>query len=210
MGRPGVETHARPPSLDSDDGLVFNSKHTLPTTAMGQRHPRRKEQLQNSHPNPPLKPSTGAPTARSPALTRPLRPSAPAAPRSPPRTAPPTSMSPQLPNPLLPSAPASPPTPAPSPTPRTRVPVCPLATEDIPEDPLLRDARLHFRTLKLQEKEAWLLSLVESCDHHTLSFLHQIVSPRLKKDPFLVLPNELCFKVWIALSPYALASLTVD
>ena len=182
MGRPGVETRARPPSLDSDDGLVFNSKHTLPTTAMGQRHSRRKEQLQNSHPNPPLTPST----------------------------APPTSMSPQLPNPLLPSAPASPPTPAPSPTPRTRVPVCPLATEDIPEDPLLRDARLHFRTLKLQEKEAWLLSLVESCNHQTLSFLHQIVSPKLKKDPFLVLPNELCFKVWIALSLYALASLTVD
>ena len=166
MGRTGVDARARPPSFDSDDGL-FSGKPTSPSTGMGQRQLRRKDQLQQSHPNPPLTPST----------------------------APPTSMSPQLPNPLLPSAPASPPTPAPSPTPRTRFPVYQPSTEDYLEDPLLRDARLHFRTLSLHEKEAWLFSLVESCDHQSLSFLHQIVSPKLKKDPFLVLPNELCFKV---------------
>lgn len=171
MGRPGAETRARPPALDSDDGLVFSSKHASPTSVTGQRQSRRKGQLQNAHPNPPLTPST----------------------------APPTSMSPQLPNPLLQSAPASPPTPAPSPTPRTRLPVNHPSTRDIPEDPLLRDARVHFRTLNLREKEAWLLSLVETCDHQTLSFLHQIVSPKLKKDPFLVLPNELCFKVCISI-----------
>ena len=99
-------------------------------------------------------------------------------------------------NPLLPSAPASPPTPAPSPTPHQRSPTSwHLTTLDDAEDPVLEDARLVFERLGVAAKENWLRLLVDSCDNHSLSYLHQIVSPRLKKDPFKALPNELCFRV---------------
>lgn len=97
-------------------------------------------------------------------------------------------------NPLLPSAPASPPTPAPSPTPHQRSQnwtIPPFAVDDH----MLRDLRTIFGRLDTAGKEAWLADIVESCDNHLLSYLHQLVSPRLKKDPFKVLPNELCFKV---------------
>lgn len=33
------------------------------------------------------------------------------------------------------------------------------------------------------------------CDSNLLSFVHQLVSPRLKKDPFEHLPDELCLRV---------------
>ena len=111
-----------------------------------------------------------------------------------PNTSVPTTVPQSISNPLLPSAPASPPTPAPSPTPHQRVPLWqPFVDDD--EDPILRDARLLFGALSVIAKETWLASIVDACDNHTLSFLHQLVSPRLKKDPFRVLPNELCFKV---------------
>ncbi|KAI4197445.1 MAG: hypothetical protein LQ348_002164 [Seirophora lacunosa] len=99
-----------------------------------------------------------------------------------------------IPNPLLPSAPASPPTPAPSPTPHQR----PAAWHEGPErleHPILSDARLVFGSLDTAAKEAWLTSLVDGFDNHTLSFLHRLVSPKLKKDPFAVLPDELCLRV---------------
>ncbi|KAL8707110.1 MAG: hypothetical protein Q9220_007808 [cf. Caloplaca sp. 1 TL-2023] len=99
-----------------------------------------------------------------------------------------------IPNPLLPSAPASPPTPAPSPTPHQRSAAWLEDHEEL-EDPRLRDARLVFSRLHLTAKEAWLTSLVDACDNQTLSFLHRLVSPKLKKDPFAVLPDELCLKV---------------
>ena len=63
------------------------------------------------------------------------------------------------------------------------------------EDPVLEDAKQVFARLNLGAKQDWLKSLVDICDHQTLSFLHQIVSPRLKKDPFKALPNEVCFRV---------------
>ncbi|KAL9009812.1 MAG: hypothetical protein Q9173_005187 [Seirophora scorigena] len=99
-----------------------------------------------------------------------------------------------IPNPLLPSAPASPPTPAPSPTPHQR----PAVWHEGPgklEHPILSDARLVFGSLDTAAKEAWLTSLVDGFDNHTLSFLHRLVSPKLKKDPFAVLPDELCLRV---------------
>ena len=106
-----------------------------------------------------------------------------------------TSSMPQaIPNPLLPSAPASPPTPAPSPTPHQRAPMWHSASED-EEDPILRDARLVFGHLNIAAKESWLASIVDVCDNHSLSFLHHLISPKLKKDPFKILPNEICFKV---------------
>ena len=96
---------------------------------------------------------------------------------------------------LQPSAPASPPTPAPSPTPHQRTPAFLHNPLTEIEDPTLRAAPVLFSRLSPKSKEAWLASIVDSCDNHCLSFLHQLVSPRLKKDPFRTLPNELCFRV---------------
>lgn len=123
---------------------------------------------------------------------KPMRPSHPRAPPTPS-----TGSAPAIPqslaHPLLPSAPASPPTPAPSPTPHQRQRSWnPAGNLD---DTILRDFRLVFSRLDVAGKEAWLEDIVDSCDNHLLSYLHHLVSPRLKKDPFHVLPNELCFRV---------------
>ena len=101
---------------------------------------------------------------------------------------------------LQPSAPASPPTPAPSPTPHQRTPAFLHGALPEIEDPTLRAAPVLFNRLSPRAKEAWLALIVDSCDNHSLSFLHQLVSPRLKKDPFRTLPNELCFRVGTFLS----------
>lgn len=107
-----------------------------------------------------------------------------------------SSMPQPIANPLLPSAPASPPTPAPSPTPHQLSPTTwQLSNLDDAEEPILEEARRAFLRLSASAKEDWLRSLVEICDNQSLSFLHQIVSPKLKKDPFKMLPNELCWKV---------------
>ncbi|KAI9675427.1 MAG: hypothetical protein M1817_001331 [Caeruleum heppii] len=94
---------------------------------------------------------------------------------------------------LLPSAPASPPTPAPSPTPHQRAPSWTNAGED--EDAFLRDARSHFSRLDGSERQRFLAEVLNLCDSQQLSFVHAFVSPRLKKDPFQLLPNELCLRV---------------
>ncbi|KAM5494135.1 hypothetical protein McaMca56_006408 [Microsporum canis] len=94
---------------------------------------------------------------------------------------------------LHPSAPASPPTPAPSPTPHQRVPSWQSAGED--EDTFLRDARSHFSALGQAERQRFLAEVLNLCDSQSLSFVHHFVSPRLKKDPFETLPNELCLRV---------------
>jgi F-box and WD-40 domain protein CDC4 len=94
---------------------------------------------------------------------------------------------------ILPSAPASPPTPAPSPTPFQRAPSWSCAGEN--EDAFLRDARGHFRNLNAAERERYLAELLNMCDSQLLSFVHHFVSPRLKKDPFEHLPDELCLRV---------------
>lgn len=52
-----------------------------------------------------------------------------------------------------------------------------------------------FTRLSTLEKESFLAAIVDNFDNHLLSYLHQLVSPRLKKDPFTTLPNELCFRV---------------
>lgn len=162
------KSHAQPSSFDSEDEASPHAHLRIspPPMAVGHRSSRRKDSTQHSHPKPPLTPNTS--------LTN--------------------SMPQAIPNPLLPSAPASPPTPAPSPTPHQRVPTWHPPSDEM-EDPILRDARLVFSQLSISDKEAWLASIVDVCDNHTLSFLHHLVSPRLKKDPFRTLPNELCFKV---------------
>lgn len=94
---------------------------------------------------------------------------------------------------ILASAPASPPTPAPSPTPFQRAPSWTDAGEN--EDSHLRDARGHFQSLNAEERQRYLAELLNMCDSNLLSFVHQFVSPRLKKDPFEHLPDELCLRV---------------
>jgi F-box and WD-40 domain protein CDC4 len=59
----------------------------------------------------------------------------------------------------------------------------------------MEEARHVFVRLGTTAKENWLRSFVDMCDNHSLSFLHHIVSPKLKKDPFHALPPEMCYKV---------------
>jgi len=101
---------------------------------------------------------------------------------------------------ILPSAPASPPTPAPSPTPYQRPPSWTSAGEN--EFSFLRDARGHFSTLNLEGRQRYLAELLNMCDSQTLSFVQHFVSPRLKKDPFEHLPDELCLRVCVSYLHY--------
>lgn len=108
----------------------------------------------------------------------------------------PNKSSTSFPRNLLPSAPASPPTPAPSPTPHQRAPSWQSAGED--EDTFLRDARSHFNVLGSAEKQRFLAEVLNLCDNQQLSFVHSFVSPRLKRDPFVTLPTEICLRVWLS------------
>lgn len=108
-----------------------------------------------------------------------------------------TSSRPTLPLNMLPSAPASPPTPAPSPTPFQRAPTWACAGEN--EDSFLRDARGQFLGMNNAERQRLLAELLNMCDSQLLSFVSQFVSPRLKKDPFEHLPDELCLRVRLKL-----------
>lgn len=94
---------------------------------------------------------------------------------------------------VLPSAPASPPTPAPSPTPFQRAPSWASAHEN--EFSFLRDARTHFTSLNAEARQRYLAEILNLCDSQLLSFVQHFVSPRLKKDPFQHLPDELCLRV---------------
>ena len=162
----------QPPGPDSEDEFYVSS-HSTQTSPTVQQRVGRTESMRHSHPKPPPTPNTGIP---------------PAMPQS-------------VPNPLLPSAPASPPTPAPSPTPLQRSSLWNRSSLDV-EDSVLNEFRLVFSRLDMTSKEAWLESIVETCDNHLLSHLHHLVSPKLKKDPFQALPNELCFKVGLYCHTY--------
>lgn len=100
---------------------------------------------------------------------------------------------PSIPPNLLPSAPASPPTPAPSPTPHHRPPLWASADED--DDAFLLNARIQFSSLSNPKKQRFLEGILGLCDSQNLSFVSSYVGPRLRKDPFLVFPNELCLRV---------------
>jgi len=104
-----------------------------------------------------------------------------------------TATRPSLPMNMLPSAPASPPTPAPSPTPFSRQPSWKDAAED--EDGFTRLARAHFGHQTDAQRQRFLAELLNMCDNSQLSFVAHFVAPRLKKDPFEHLPDELCLRV---------------
>lgn len=112
----------------------------------------------------------------------------------------PTSpLSSTIPHNLLPSAPASPPTPAPSPTPTQRAPDWSTAAEH--EDSHIKAIRGHFGDMSRAERLRLLGELLNLCDSQELSFVAEFVSPRLKKDPFLILPTELSLRVRTSLLP---------
>ncbi len=94
---------------------------------------------------------------------------------------------------LLTSAPASPPTPAPSPGPHSRAPNWTFAGEN--EVGFLRESTTYFERLDSAQRERFLGELLNMCNNQQLVFVHNFVAPKLKKDPFLHLPNELCLRV---------------
>jgi len=123
----------------------------------------------------------------------------------------------------LPSAPASPPTPAASPSPRPRGPDWRTAAtyEDmgLSEDDLANESedsrgessirgrskapqglgyrhiRSRFAEMGDEERKRLLCEMLNMCNGRLLGFVASFVGPRLKRDPFGVLPNELCFRV---------------
>ena len=118
----------------------------------------------------------------------------------------------------LPSAPASPPTPAPSPTPMARAPDWSTADprEDLGDIELdepqqtsrgpstadstgygfgYRHMRAMFADMDNNERQRMLAELLNMCDGKLLGFVANFVGPRLKRDPFSVLPNELCLRI---------------
>ncbi|KAK3676177.1 hypothetical protein LTR78_003927 [Recurvomyces mirabilis] len=124
-----------------------------------------------------------------------------------------------IPGNTLPSAPASPPTPAPSPTPMHRGPDWSTAdpSEDMGDIELddghadasqqtstgsargygfgYRHMRAMFADMDNDERQRMLSELLNMCDGKLLGFVANFVGPRLKRDPFSVLPNELCLRI---------------
>lgn len=141
---------------------------------------------------PPLPPPSSSifpsPTARSKRKSGMSRPSAPR-----PIQMPGSPMASTIPHNLLPSAPASPPTPAPSPTPTQRAPDWSTAEEH--EESSVKHVRALFADMSGAEKQRLLAELLNLCDSQQLGFVQDFVSPRLKKDPFRCLPDELCLRV---------------
>jgi hypothetical protein len=111
-----------------------------------------------------------------------------------------------LPSNLLPSAPASPPTPAPSPTPHHTVSNWQSslgggggggheADDEDEDDSLLLKAQIYFSSMGSAQKQKFLVDILNLCDNQQLSFVSSFISPRLRKDPFLSFPNEICLRV---------------
>lgn len=55
--------------------------------------------------------------------------------------------------------------------------------------------RENFLKATTPEKKRILEDIVNMCNSQQLSFILQLVSPRLKKDPMMSLPDELCLRV---------------
>ena len=96
---------------------------------------------------------------------------------------------------VLPSAPASPPTPAPSPTPTRRAPEWTVPHAKPLEGPATAQVVAMFAGMDEEARQNLLMSLLSLCDTQQLSFVQEFVSPRLKRDPFAILPVELCLRV---------------
>lgn len=104
----------------------------------------------------------------------------------------------------LTGSPPPPPTPAASPGPSHAQPDWSGAADD--EDFFLAKVRHHFKACNGPQRTRILADLLNLCTSQQLSFVHQFVSPLLKKDPFTSLPDELCLRVRILLPFIALLS----
>lgn len=101
----------------------------------------------------------------------------------------------------LTGSPPPPPTPAASPGPSNCQPDWSDAADD--EDFFLRQVRSHFKNCSGPQRTRVLADLLNLCTSQQLSFVHQFVSPLLKKDPFTSLPDELCLRVSVILKKEA-------
>jgi F-box and WD-40 domain protein CDC4 len=90
-------------------------------------------------------------------------------------------------------SPPPPPTPAASPGPSNIQPDWSDAADH--EDFFLSRCRQHFKNCTGPQRTRILADLLNLCTSQQLSFVHQFVSPLLKKDPFTTLPDELCLRV---------------
>ncbi|TGJ85617.1 hypothetical protein E0Z10_g3146 [Xylaria hypoxylon] len=93
----------------------------------------------------------------------------------------------------LTGSPPPPPTPAASPGPTNAQLDWSDAADD--EDFFLAHVRQQFKTSSGPRRNRILADLLNMCTTQQLSFVHQFVSPLLKKDPFTSLPDELCLRI---------------
>jgi len=93
----------------------------------------------------------------------------------------------------LTGSPPPPPTPAASPGPSHFQPDWSDAADD--EDFFLAKVRSHFKNCSGPQRTRILADLLNLCTSPQLSFVHQFVSPLLKKDPMTSLPDELCLRI---------------
>ncbi|TDZ23840.1 F-box/WD repeat-containing protein 7 [Colletotrichum orbiculare MAFF 240422] len=93
----------------------------------------------------------------------------------------------------LTGSPPPPPTPAASPGPSHHQLDWSDAADD--EDVFLCKIRAHFKNSGGPQRTRLLADLLNLCTSQQLSFVHQFVSPLLKKDPFTSLPDELCLRI---------------
>ncbi|KAL2129440.1 hypothetical protein VTI74DRAFT_4339 [Chaetomium olivicolor] len=90
-------------------------------------------------------------------------------------------------------SPPPPPTPAASPGPSHSRLNWSSAGED--EEAYLSGLRKYFVQCNGAQRTRLLADLLNLCTSQQLSFVHQFVSPLLKKDPFTTLPDELCLRI---------------
>ncbi|KAI9718287.1 MAG: hypothetical protein M1828_006751 [Chrysothrix sp. TS-e1954] len=146
-------------------------------------------------PNASTASSNPPPSSYSPPSQRPRRRSILS--RSLPRSvhSPTNPKSPTSPFSSIPPAPASPPTPAPSPPPKEKERCPDWSTVDEGEEDWMKSIRQTFHGASVPQRERLLTELLNMCNSRQLNFVHDYVSPRLKKDPFTSLPNELCLRI---------------
>jgi F-box and WD-40 domain protein CDC4 len=76
------------------------------------------------------------------------------------------------------------------------------------EDANFRTIRAMFADMHDTEKQRLLAELLNLCNSQMLGYVQEFVSPRLKKDPFVMFPDELCLRVCIAVASVAFTRLT--
>ncbi|KAK3357594.1 WD40-repeat-containing domain protein [Lasiosphaeria hispida] len=93
----------------------------------------------------------------------------------------------------LTGSPPPPPTPAASPGPSHAHPSWSGSSQD--DETYLTEFRHFFSKCTGSQRTRILADMLDVCTSQQLSFVHQHVSPLLKKDPFTSLPDELCLRI---------------